>query len=63
MTHREVALQIEVPEAVRAALRVRAAQDGTTMRTCVLRALKEYGIAVEDAALVDRRTKDLESDG
>lgn len=63
MAHREVALQIEVPEDVRAALRVRAAQDGTTMRTCVLRALKEYGIAVDDAALVDRRTKDLQADG
>lgn len=63
MPHREVALQIEVPEQVRAALRVRAAQDGTTMRTCVLRALKEYGIEVDDAALVDRRTKDFEADG
>ena len=60
MSYRDVAMQIEVPEAVRMALRVRAAQDGTTMRTCVLRALKEYGIEVDDAMLVDRRARDAD---
>ena len=60
MTHHEVALQIEIPEKVRTALRVRAAQDGTTMRTCVLRALKDYGIEVDDAMLVDRRARDAD---
>ena len=59
MTLREVALQIEVPEQVRASLRVRAAQDGVTIRTCVLRALQHYGIEVDDAALVDRRARDV----
>ena len=58
MPHRDVALQIEVPERVRTSLRVRAAQDGETIRMCVLRALRAYGIEVEDQDLVDRRGRD-----
>ena len=61
MIYRDVALQIEIPKAVRTALRVRAAQDGTTMRTCVLRALKDYGIEVDEAMLVDRRARDTDA--
>ncbi len=58
MPHRDVALQIEVPERVRTSLRVRAAQDGETIRMSVLRALRAYGIDVEDEDLVDRRGRD-----
>lgn len=59
MPQRDVALQIEVPERVRTSLRVRAAQDGETIRMCVLRALRAYGIDVDEEDLVDRRGRDL----
>ena len=60
MTYRDVALQIEVPEAACMALRFRAAQDRTMMRTCLLRALKEYGVGVDNAMLVDRSARDAD---
>jgi hypothetical protein len=46
-----------VPRSVRRAVRRRAEDEGTTVRTILLRILKEAGLAeVDDAEIVDRRT-------
>jgi hypothetical protein len=53
----DVQLSAMVPRSVRRAVRRRAEDEGTTVRTILLRVLKEAGLAeLEDAELVDRRT-------
>jgi hypothetical protein len=53
----DVQLSAMVPRSVRRAVRRRAEDEGTTVRTVLLRVLKEAGLAeLEDAELVDRRT-------
>jgi hypothetical protein len=52
---RDVPLQIVVPESVRRAVEIAAAQQGTTKRVLVLRALREAGIEVPEEELHDRR--------
>ena len=52
----EVQLAAMVPRSVKRAVRRRAEEEGTTVRTIVLRALKLAGVAdVEDAEIADRR--------
>jgi hypothetical protein len=54
---REVQLAAMVPPSVRRAVRRRAEEEGTTVRTVLLRALKRAGIiAIDEAELTDRRT-------
>lgn len=52
---RRVTLSFPVPESVHTAVRLRAAEERTTVRAVVLRALKAAGFAVPDADLVDGR--------
>ena len=53
----DVQLSAMVPRSVRRAVRRRAEDEGTTVRTVLLRVLKEAGLAeLDDAELVDRRT-------
>ena len=53
----DVQLSAMVPRSVRRAVRRRAEDEGTTVRTILLRILKEAGLAeLDDAELVDRRT-------
>lgn len=50
-------IQAFVPASVERALRMKAAEEGTTYRTLVLRGLKAIGIDVPDDELRDRRGK------
>lgn len=52
---RDVSLQVMVPARVKREVSLRAAQEGTTQRTIILRALKAVGIMVRDEELCDRR--------
>ena len=53
----DVQLSAMVPRSVRRAVRRRAEDEGTTVRTILLRVLKEAGLAeLDDAEIVDRRT-------
>ena len=53
----DVQLSAMVPRSVRRAVRRRAEDEGTTVRTILLRILKEAGLAeLDDTELVDRRT-------
>lgn len=54
---KEETLQIEVPASVKRQLSVKAAREGATIRSLVLKALREYGIKVSETELVDRRRK------
>jgi hypothetical protein len=61
---REVQLAAMVPPSVRRAVRRRAEEEGTTVRTVLLRALKRAGIiAIDEAELTDRRTGIRDADG
>lgn len=62
MTDNDVPLQVEIPESVRRAIKIRAAADGDTMRSCVLKALRGYGIEVDDNDLIDRRRRHADDD-
>ena len=57
MTDRNVPLQVEIPDSVRRSVRLRAATDGDTTRTCILKALRAYGIKVKESDLMDRRRR------
>jgi len=50
-------LMVTVPPETQQALRVRAAQEGTTVRALVLEALRKDGYPVPPAELVDRRRR------
>ncbi len=52
---REVMIAFPVPEALHTALKVRAAQERTTVRGMVMKALRMLGLDVPDADLADRR--------
>ncbi|MCK7579172.1 MAG: hypothetical protein MZV65_27880 [Chromatiales bacterium] len=52
---RDVSLQVMAPARVKREVSLRAAQEGTTQRTIILRALKAIGITVKDEELCDRR--------
>ena len=53
----DVQLSAMVPRSVRRAVRRRAEDEGTTVRTILLRILKEAGLAeLDDAELIDRRS-------
>lgn len=51
----DVSLQVMVPARIKREVSVRAAQEGTTQRTIILRALKAIGVMVKEAELCDRR--------
>jgi len=52
---KDVSLQVMVPARVKKEVSMRAAQEGTTQRTIILRALKAIGVVVKDDELCDRR--------
>jgi hypothetical protein len=52
---KQVPIQVMVPESVRRQVAVMSAQRGESIRTFVLRALREIGISIPDSLLVDRR--------
>jgi hypothetical protein len=52
---KDVALQVMVPERIKREVSVLAAQEGTTQRTIILRALKSIGLIVQDGEMCDRR--------
>lgn len=52
---KEVALQVMVPARIKREVSVRAAQEGITQRTIILRALKAIGFVVNDDELFDKR--------
>ena len=62
MIDKDVPLQVEIPERVRRGVKMRAANDGDTMRTCVLKALRDYGIEVMEDDLIDRRGRHADND-
>lgn len=51
----DVALQVMLPPHVKHEIGVRAAMEGTTQRTIILRALRASGFRIADAELQDRR--------
>ena len=52
---RQVMVSFPVSETLHYALKVRAAQERTTVRGMVMKALKAVGLEVPDAELIDRR--------
>jgi len=48
-------LQAMVPASVERAVKIRAAEEGTTVRTLILKGLKAIGIDVPEEELRDRR--------
>lgn len=52
---KEASLQVMVPTRIKREVSVRAAQEGTTQRTIILRALKAIGFVVNDDELYDKR--------
>lgn len=53
--HKEVPIQVMVPEAVRRQVALMGADRGENIRTVVLRGLRALGIDVPDSELGDRR--------
>lgn len=52
---RDAILQVMVPQALKTEIAVRAAAEGETQRSLVLRGLRAIGFAVPEAELLDRR--------
>lgn len=50
-----VPLQVMVPARIKREVSLRAAQEGTTQRTIILRGLKAIGVMVKKDKLCDRR--------
>jgi len=48
-------LQAMVPASVERAVKIRAAEEGTTVRTLILKGLKAIGVEVSEEELRDRR--------
>lgn len=48
-------LQIKVPSSVKRQLAIVAAERGETMRAIILRALKDFGLTIEEDEISDRR--------
>ncbi len=51
----QVSLQIRIPKTLKRALAVEAANDGSTIRTLVLRALNDSGYDVKNSEIRDKR--------
>lgn len=52
---KDVSLQVMVPTRIKRQVSLRAAQEGATQRTIILRALKAIGFVVKDDELCDKR--------
>jgi hypothetical protein len=52
---KDVSLQVMVPLRIKREVSLRAAQEGATQRTVILRALKAIGFVVKDNELCDKR--------
>ncbi len=52
---KEASLQVMVPARIKREVSLRAAQEGTTQRTIILRALKAIGFVVSDDEMCDKR--------
>lgn len=52
---KDVSLQVMVPLRIKREVSLRAAQEGVTQRTVILRALQASGFVVEDDELCDKR--------
>ncbi len=52
---KDVSLQVMVPMRIKREVSLRAAQEGATQRTVILRALKAIGFVVKDDELCDKR--------
>lgn len=52
---KDVALQVMVPARLKRAVSLRAANEGTTQRTIIMKALKAIGFAVSEDDLCDKR--------
>lgn len=52
---KDVSLQVMVPMHIKREVSLRAAQEGATQRTVILRALKAIGFVVKDDELCDKR--------
>ncbi|WP_295840168.1 hypothetical protein [uncultured Xanthomonas sp.] len=52
---KDVSLQVMVPTRIKREVSLRAAQEGATQRTIILRALKAIGFVVKDDELCDKR--------
>lgn len=50
-----VPLQVMIPARIKREVSLRAAHEGTTQRTIILRALKAIGVVVNDDELCDQR--------
>lgn len=51
----DVSLQVMVPARIKREVSLQAAQNGTTLRTVILTALKSVGFTVRDDELCDKR--------
>lgn len=52
---KEVGLQFKVPDSIRRQLLLSAAQEGVTLRTIILRAIKQAGYDIPEEEIRDRR--------
>lgn len=55
LAQKDVPLQVMVPPTVRRQLALLCAERGESMRTVVLRGLRNLGVEIDEAELVDRR--------
>lgn len=55
LAYKDVPLQVMVPPTVRRQLALLCAERGESMRTVVLRGLRNLGVEIDEAELVDRR--------
>ena len=60
---KQVPIQVMVPEDVRRQVAMMHAERGESIRTIVLRALREIGIRIEESELVDRRGRQRQPGG
>lgn len=54
---KQLPVQVEIPESVERALKIRAATDRTTTRNLILQGLRAIGFDVSDEELRDRRKR------
>ncbi len=54
---KQLPVQVEVPESVERALKIRAATDRTTTRNLILQGLRAIGFEVSDEEMRDRRKR------
>ncbi len=60
---KQVPIQVMVPEGVRRQVAMMSAEQGESIRTVVLRALRGIGISIEDSELIDRRGRQRQPGG